>query len=382
MGRQIYLDNSATAWPKAPGVGRAMADYVDRVGVNVGRSSYGTANQAAWMVLETREKAAAFLGCAQPSHVVFTPGVTHSLNLVLKGLLRPGDHLVISAMEHNAVWRPAAQLAKAGVAVDVAPCDAAGWLDPDVLRALLRPNTRLVVLNHASNVCGTIQDAGTIGAVCRERGVFFALDTAQTAGHLPLHMEEMGVSALCFTGHKGLLGPQGIGGVAVSRPLAQALEPLVAGGTGSLSSSPEMPRQMPDRLEAGTLNLPGIAGLSTALDYLTETGAEALRRREIALTKRLLDGILDHPHLYVPGPADAARRVGVVSVAFKRRDNGEAAYRLEQTYGILVRSGLHCAPLAHRSLDTFPQGTVRFSIGHGTTVQEIDAAIEAVSALA
>lgn len=377
----VYWDNAAGSFPKAPGLGRAVADFLETGGGNVNRSSYRLTTRAASGILSVREALGGLFGCPD-SHVIFTAGVTQSLNMVLKGVLKPGDHLILSAMEHNAVLRPAAQLAAQGVSYSVAPCDRAGNLLPEDFRRLIRPETKMAVVTHASNVCGTILDTASAGAACREKHVFLVVDAAQTAGHIPVDLRTLNADAVCFSGHKGLLGPQGTGGIALTEELARAMTPLLAGGTGSRSSSEEMPRLLPDRFEAGTPNLPGIVGLGHALSFLEQTGMEALRAHEIALTARLLDGIADHPCLRVPGPRDAGRRVGVVSVDFSNLDNAEAAFALEREYGILVRCGLHCAPLAHQTLGTFPAGTVRFSPGWATTEAEVDAAVSAILALA
>ena len=377
----IYLDNAATSFPKAPGVGEAMCRYVERLGRNVGRGSYAPAMEAAAGVLAVREKLAALVNAPDPRHVIFTPGATWGLNLLLKGLLRPGDRVITSPMEHNAVLRPLEQLKAAGVAVELLPCTERGELILDGLGEGLE-GARAVVLTHASNVSGTVFPIETVGALCRERGVFFLVDAAQTVGLLPVDMAAVGIDGLAFPGHKGLLGPQGIGGLVLSAPLAEALEPLVSGGTGSLSESLTMPPFLPDKFEAGTLNLPGIFGLGAALDYLAEEG-EALRQRTAKLARHLWYRLkeLDGEGLRVLGADDPDRRVGVVSVDFPGRDNGEMAFRLERRYGIQTRCGLHCAPLAHRTLGTFPQGAVRFSVGPFTTFAEIDYTEGALEAL-
>ncbi len=300
---------------------------------------------------------------------------------MLKGP-QAGDHAVISALEHNAVLRPAAQLRERGVSLSVAPCGRDGNLLLEEFSRLLRPETKLAVLTHASNVCGTILDVAAAGLLCRKNNTLLVVDTAQSAGHIPVNLEALRADAVCFSGHKGLLGPQGIGGIALTDALAKAMTPLLAGGTGSFSSSERMPEQLPDRFEAGTPNLPGIIGLGHALSFLHTRDGNAGREREIALTARLLGAISGHPRLYVPGTREAAGRVGVVSVDFLGRDNGELTYALEHQYGIFVRCGLHCAPLAHRTLGTFPQGTVRFSVGWATTPEEVDAAADAILSLA
>ena len=381
--QQIYLDNGATSFPKAPGVGQAMKDYIEKVGVNINRSTYLATTQAAMSTLLVRENLCKLFGfTGDCSHAIFTSGVTMSLNMIMKGLLKPGDHLIISGMEHNAVSRPATQLEKAGVEVSIIPCSREGFLDMKALEDAFRRNTRLVVVQHASNVSGTIQPIGEIGAICHKKGVLFAVDTAQTAGHFSYDMNAMNVDVMCFTGHKGLLGPSGIGGFVLNDAMNEALTPLIAGGTGSMSASLEMPTTLPDRYESGTQNLPGIMGLGASLNYLFDTGLDALHKREMALTSAFLEGLRGDDAIYVPGPSDAKRRVGVISVDFKDKDNSEVAFQLEQQYGILTRCGLHCAPLAHKSLGTYPEGTVRFSVGYTTTEAEIDTAIRAIHTLA
>ena len=380
--RQVYLDNAATALPKAPGVGAAMADYVETVGCSIGRGGYRLACDAAGGVLAVREKLCALVNGPAPRNVCFTPGATYGLNFLLHGLLRPGDRVLTSPMEHNAVLRPLEQLRARGAAVEYLPCTERGELVLDGLEERLAGNVRAVVLTHASNVSGTLFPIERVGALCRARGIFFLVDAAQTLGTEPVDMAAMGIDGLAFPGHKGLLGPQGIGGLVVTDALAAALEPLVSGGTGSLSESLSMPPFLPDRLEAGTLNLPGIFGLGAALDYLAEQG-EALRAREKKLSRHLWYRMkeLEEDGLRVLGTDDPHGRTGVVSVDFLRADNGEMAFRLEQEYGVLTRVGLHCAPMAHRALGTFPRGAVRFSVGAFTTFADIDYAAGAVEAM-
>jgi len=379
--QNVYLDQAATSFPKAPGISGAMTEYIDKIGSNLNRSSNELAAAAARTTLETRELLCRLFGFPDSAHVVFTPGVTYSLNYVLKGFLKPGDHCVVSSMEHNAVVRPLIQLSRQGVAIDRAPCDREGNLLLPQFEVLLRPETRLVVMTHASNVSGTILPVPEVGALCRKRGIAFVLDAAQTAGHLDLDFEAMGLSALCFAGHKGLLGPAGVGGMLLSPELAQSMEPLIAGGTGSVSDSEEMPDFMPDRFEAGTMNIPGIYGLNRALKYILEMTPQALREKEMALVAQFIEELRDLPGLRLVGEPDLARRVGVVSLDFLNRDHGEVSYQLSERYGILTRCGLHCAPWAHKTLGTFPQGTVRFSFSHFNTEAEVAAAAVAVRSL-
>lgn len=375
----LYFDNAATSFPKAPGVSDAMKRYLDEVGASINRGVYASAQEAGLETLCLREKLCGFFHHPDPNHVILTSGNTAALNLAIKGYLHPGDHVLVSAMEHNAVMRPLVQL---GVAFDRVPCSREGFLEPDAMEALLRPNTRLFVLCHASNVCGSVQDAAAVGRFCRRHGIALVLDGAQSAGHVPVDFAALGLSALAVPAHKGLLGPQGIGALLTTPEFAAALDPLIAGGTGSMSDSEELPPYLPDRFESGTPNLPGIYGWSASMDYVNQAGLPALRAHEERCTARFLAGLRDIPGVALVGTQELARRVGVIAVDFLQLDNATAADRLEQEFGILTRCGLHCAPSAHRTLDTFPRGVVRFSIGYATTEAEVDAALRAIAVLA
>ncbi len=377
----VYLDQAATSFPKPPCVAAAMTEYLTHVGANVNRGVYGAAQQAELTTLRLRQRLCELFDFDHPTHAVLTPGNTWGLNLVLGGALRPGDHCIVSAMEHNAVMRPLQRLTKQGVRFDRIPCDGAGFLDLTALEGLFRPNTKLVVLAHASNVSGAVQDAAAVGRICAAHGVPFCLDAAQTAGHLPLSFRELGLSALSVPAHKGLMGPQGLGALLLAPDFAKALDPYVTGGTGSASDSEDQPAYMPDKFEPGTPNLPGIYGWEAALAYLQDIGVEQIRAHDLALSRRFLAGVAEIPGVRLLGPTDPQRRVGVFSLDFAGRDNAEMAYRLETEYGILTRCGLHCAPAAHKTLGTFPRGTVRFSTGWFTTESDIDVAVAAIKSL-
>ena len=373
----IYLDNAATSFPKPEGVSAAMKTYVDQVGATINRSVYGSAQDAGLVTLQLRERLKRLFHFSEPvTHVILTPGATWGLNMVIKGFLKPGDHCIVSAMEHNAVMRPLLQLE--GVEYDRIPCNREGLLNPHEIEALIRPNTKLLVMAHGSNVCGSVQDAKAVGEICARHGIAFVLDAAQTAGHYPVDFEDFQLSALCVPGHKGLLGPSGIGALLMTDAFSKLLNPVIAGGTGSASDSEYLPDYLPDRFESGTPNLPGIYGWESALCYVESMGVEALRQREMKLCKRFLDGLEPIEGAALCGTKDLERRVGVVSVDFLRKDNAEAAFELEMDYGILTRCGLHCAPSAHKTLDTFPRGTVRFSLGFASTEADVDAALEAI----
>lgn len=375
----IYLDNAATSFPKAPGVSDRMKFYLDSVGASVNRGVYAPAQAAALEQLTVRERLCALLHHPDPTHVLLTAGATAALNLAVKGWLRPGDHVLISSMEHNAVMRPLVQL---GVEFDRVPCDGEGRMNLAAIEPLLRPNTRLFVLNHASNVCGTVQDAETVGKLCKLHGLPLVLDASQSAGHLPIDFAAWQLSALALPAHKGLLGPQGIGALLVTPAFSAGLSPLIAGGTGSVSDSEELPPYLPDRFESGTPNLPGIYGWAAALDYVNQIGVDALRAHELRLTERFLRGLDEADGVRMIGTRRTEQRVGVVAVDFLRQDNAEAADRLEREFGILTRCGMHCAPAAHKTLGTFPRGVVRFSVGYSTTEAEINAALSAIRAIA
>ena len=379
---RLYLDNAATTFPKPPAVARAVYDYILNSGANINRGCYGTAYDVEEQVLETRELLCRLFHGPDCRNVIFTKNVTESLNVLLKGLLRPGDHVITSSMEHNAVMRPLVQLEKAGVSFTRAPCDSQGRLDPGALEGCLRPETRLVVMTHASNVCGTVLPIARVGRFCREHGLRFFVDSAQTAGVLEVDMEAMGIDALAFTGHKGLLGPQGVGGFVITDGLSRELEPLLSGGTGSLSHTEEVPDFLPDRFEPGTLNLPGILGLRQGLLFLNETGTQAVRAHEQALARRFREGLrpLEREGLLrVLAGEENVERVGVVSVQTLRRELSQAAFALDEGFGVQTRVGLHCAPAAHRTLGSYPTGSIRFSFGVFNTPEEVDRALSALA---
>ena len=377
----IYLDNAATSFPKPKEVAKAMVRYINEVGAPLNRSVYQNAQATELVTLSLREQLKGFFHFPEKAtHVILTPGNTYALNFLIKGYLHPGDHVIVSAMEHNAVMRPLLQMTD--VSFDRVSADGEGFIDPQAIHRLVCPNTKLILMAHGSNVSGSVQDAETIGQIAAQYGIPFALDGAQTAGHYPLDFERFRLSALSVPGHKGLLGPSGIGALLVTEDMARLLTPLVAGGTGSASDSEYLPVFLPDRFESGTMNLPGIYGWEAAMAYVSARGVDSLRAHEKELTKRFMDGIRDIPQVKLSGPDGLENRVGVLSLDFLDRDNAAVAYELEQRFGILTRCGLHCAPSAHRSLGTFPKGTVRFSLGYANSEADVDAAVAAIRALA
>lgn len=383
--KRIYLDNGATSFPKAPGVAEAMMHYMTALGTNVGRGAYAEAFEAQRAILELREAFCRFFEAEAPEQVVFTSNVTESLNVIIKGLLAPGDHVLISPLEHNAVLRPLHQLTEQGVSYGFLPADPLGKvdvtalaaLDPDVVNA-----TKLVICTHASNVFGTVNDLEAIGTWCKDHDLYFAVDVAQTAGVLPVSMVKCHADAVAFTGHKGLLGPPGTGGMCLSKRLSDVLKPLILGGTGSHSESECQPELMPDKFESGTPNTVGLYGLQAGLAYVESLGLEAIHRHEMVLVAALIAGIeaLDAKYggIRVVGPGPQALRTGVVAIAFKDFDPSEVSFYMEKHYGIASRVGLHCAPLAHKHLGTFPEGTLRLSVSIFNSLADIEAALEAI----
>lgn len=375
----IYLDNAASSHPKPPAVYEA-ADRALRLGANPGRSGHRAALEAARIVLEAREAVGDLLGVADASRVIFTLNGTHALNLALKGALGPGDHVVTTRMEHNSVARPLAALERRGVAVTWVEGRPDGTVTVEALEGALRPETRLVALCHASNVSGTLQDAEAVGDLCRRKGILFLLDAAQTLGAFPLDARRLGVHLLAAPGHKGLLGPQGTGLLYVAPEVA--LAPLSEGGTGSRSEERSMPEEMPEALEAGTLNTPGLAGLAAGVGYLRERGVESVRRAEEEILAYLLPELAALPGLVLYGPRDPGRRVAVVSFNLEGRDGAHVGFALDELYGVAVRVGLHCAPDAHKTLGSFPAGSVRASFGPFNTLTDAEALVRAVRELA
>ena len=377
---RIYLDQASTSFPKAPGVAQAMMDYLTMNGVNVNRGCYSSAYSAEEVIYETRQLLAELFHFSKCKNVIFTPNVTTSLNFILKGFLKPGDHILVSAMEHNAVMRPVVQLASSGISFDRIPCRTDGSMILEKVEELIRPETKAIVTLHASNVCGTRMPLDALGEICQRHQLYFVVDSAQTAGIVPINMDKMHIDALAFTGHKGLRGPQGTGGFLVSQELAEQMEPLIYGGTGSVSHTEEIPDFMPDRFESGTPNLPGIYGLHEALLYLKTHSLQAINEKELSLTGYFLEQLqaLDDTgrHIRIIGKKDLTDRNAVVSIQTPEIDMSQVAWQLDNEYGVMTRVGLHCAPNAHKTLGTYPAGTIRFSFGPENTKNELDFAIQ------
>ena len=382
MTDRIYFDQASTSFPKAPGVAKAMYAYLTRLGTNVNRGCYEDAYAAEETVFNTRKLLAQLFHFPLTKNVILTGNITQSLNMLLKGLLRPGDHVLVSSMEHNAVMRPLVQLSRDGISFDRIPCRRDGTMILEQAEAMIRPSTKAIITLHASNVCGTHMPLAELGDICRRHHLFFLADTAQTAGIFPLDMEQLQIDGLVFTGHKGLRGPQGTGGFLISGQLADQMEPLISGGTGSVSHTEEVPSFLPDRFEPGTPNLPGIFGLHAALKELTPLSMEQIRTKELSLTGYFLEKLMEldpsEKHIRIIGRKDLSMRSAVVSIQTLDEDMASVAWHLDHDYHIMTRVGLHCAPNAHKTLDTYPAGTIRFSFGPQNTNNEIDFCIRAL----
>ncbi len=379
----VYFDNAATSWPKPPGVAEAMTHYLAEIGASPGRSGHRLAVDAARVVYGAREAVAELFHAPDPLRVVFGANVTEALNLALNGLLKPGDYVVTGSLEHNSVMRPLRALERTGVGVTVVPCSQTGELDPQDLEAAIRPDTRLIVLNHASNVVGTLLPMAAAGRIARRHGLLLLVDAAQTAGAFPIDVQADAIDLLAFTGHKSLYGPMGTGGLVIGERVDVAqLEPLKRGGTGSRSEHEEQPEFLPDLCESGTPNAVGLAGLGASTRWVLGQGVARIRAHELALTGQLLAGLAAIPGVTVYGTRDARRQTATVSFNIAGLQPSEVGLRLDDEYGIACRVGLHCSPAAHRTLGTFPGGTVRFGLGMFNTRDEIAVALDAVAALA
>jgi cysteine desulfurase / selenocysteine lyase len=372
-----YLDNAATTYPKPASVYEAVLHAMERIGATPGRAAHRLAREASAVVAGAREKVARLFDIPDPRRVLFTKNATESINLVLKGWLRTGDRVVISGMEHNAVVRPLHRLSAAGVEVETVPCNQGGRIDLKAFRSRFQPPPRLVVLTHASNVNGGLQPVEEVVKVCESHGVPLLLDAAQTVGGQAISVSDWPLGMLACSGHKGLLGPPGVG-ILYIRPDLDVL-PLMEGGTGSLSEEASQPESCPDRYESGTPNLPGIAGLAAGIDFISSRGMDSILKHELGLAAILEDELGGLPGLRVLKPD--VRGTGIVSFVVEGLNPSDVGYLLDAGFDIAVRTGLHCAPLAHRTLGTFPEGTVRVSPGFSTTTDEIEYFLQSLRSL-
>jgi len=376
----IYLDNGATTWPKPPQVIQAVNDALTKYGANPGRGAYEMALAAARQVFAVRQKVADFFDCDHMERVIFTGNTTDGINIALKGILRQGDHVLYSPVEHNALWRPLSTMVQRGlVEAEMVPATVDGNVDLEKLESMIRPNTRLIASVHASNVTGMIVPISQVGEIARRHHLLFLLDAAQSAGLLPVSVREMNIDFLAAPGHKCLYGPMGSGFLYVGERAAEEMLSSREGGTGSESHNRYQPQSYPDRLESGTLNLPGVLGLGAGIDYIMEHGRENIEKKVDALTQRFLAGVASISGLTAYGPPPGVKRSPVVTVNFADMDPGEVAMLLDAEYGIAVRAGFHCSPLAHNLMGTGDNGGVRFSFSSFNTTEEVDMALEALA---
>jgi len=379
----IYFDNAATSWPKPESVTLAMVEFMNKVGANPGRSGHHLSVEAGRVVLEAREKVAELFKVEDPMRVILGLNATDGLNLGIRGILGKGDHVITGSMEHNSVMRPLRELERRGVSLSVLPCSPAGFLEPGDVAGAMRKNTKLVVVNHASNVVGSILPIRELGKLTREHGALFMIDAAQTGGCLPINMKDDNIDLLAFTGHKGLLGPQGTGGLVIGDAVdIEKLRPIKSGGTGSRSEFEEQPSFLPDKYESGTMNTVGLAGLAAGIEFVLGETVGRIHKKEKALTGRLLSGLGDIPGIHVYGGLDENRQTSTVSFNIQGMSQSEAGLILDEDYDIMCRVGLHCAPAAHRTMGTFPDGTIRFGMGYFTTGEDVEFALEALREMA
>ena len=371
----IYLDNAATTYPKPEEVYQAMVDALKNKGANPGRGAHRLAIEAGRVIFDTRNLLASLISARKAEEIIFTSGATESINLVLKGLLVPGDHVITTSMEHNAVYRPLKALEQQGIKITIVQADEKGYISAKDVEKAVIPATKLIIVNHASNVCGAVMPVTAIGEVAKNANIYFAVDGSQSLGLLPIDVQNMHIDFLAFPGHKGLYGPSGVGGVYVKSGIT--LKPLIEGGTGVSSSLPEMPEIIPERYEAGTLNLPGIAGLGAGVCYVNKIGLANIVRQGQALLEVITEGLAQVPGIKIYAPKTGAG-VPVVSFNLANHDAAEVALLLDKKYDIAVRAGLHCAPLAHRTLGTEMTGAVRISAGTFNTEKEIMVALQAI----
>jgi len=378
----IYMDNAATSWPKPEAVNQAITCFMQQGVGNPGRSSHELSISSGRVIYEARAALAQLFGVVDPLRIVFTKNATESLNLVIRGMLRPGDHVVISSMEHNSVMRPLRALESKGITVTLVPCSPEGYLDPSQVDSSVQYKTRLIILTHASNVVGTFLPIAQVGHIARQRGVVFCVDAAQTAGACAIDVNDLNIDLLAFTGHKSLFGPQGTGGLYIRDGLEEVLCPLMEGGTGSRSEHEFQPDFLPDKYESGTPNTIGIVGLEAGVCFILSEGVYKIRAREEYLTRILIEELQRIDNVVVYGSRDVTKQTAVVSLNISNLSPSDVAMRLEDDYGVMCRVGLQCAPSAHRTIGTFPEGTVRISPGYYTTEEEIEHTIAAIRMIA
>ncbi len=376
----LYFDHAASSWPKPPEVSEAMLRCLNEYAANPGRGGHRQAVQASRVLFETRQQLALLFNIRNANDIAFTSNASAAINLALKGYLQPGQHVISTTIEHNSVRRPLEYLTKTiGLQVTYVQANQAGHIDVRDVEAALQPNTAMIACSHASNLLGSVLPIAELGELARNAEVLLVVDAAQTAGTYPIDVEAMGIHLLAFPGHKGLLGPQGTGGLYIHPEIE--LEPLIHGGTGSRSEDKDMPLVRPDRYEGGTPNTVGVAGLGAGVKVIHRETIERIRAKEWALSQSLMEGLLAINGIHVLGPSLGVERAGIVSFVMDTVDSAEVAYLLDKQYGIAVRSGYHCTPLGHETAGTLDIGAVRASIGYSTTIEDVDALLSAVNAI-
>jgi cysteine desulfurase family protein len=379
----VYFDNAATTWPKPGGMVEAMNAYYQNIGANPGRSGHRLSIEASRIVYQTRQSIASLFNAPDPLSVVFCFNATDALNMSLYGLLREGDHVITSSMEHNSLMRPLRHLEKNGVELDIVKCDEQGFLDVKQIEKSIKQNTVMVALTHGSNVTGSLLPIAEVGRMVRDHDLTFLVDAAQTAGAIPVDVQQQLIDLLCFTGHKSLYGPMGTGGVVISERIrSKVFKPLRQGGTGSNSEQEIQPDFLPDMLESGTLNVGGLAGLHHTVQWVLSKGLKTIRNHEKDLTRKLIDGLKMIPNIRIYGPQDVDSQTATVAFNILNRQPSEVGFLLDEQFNIMCRVGLHCAPTAHKTIHTFPHGTVRFGLGYFNTSAEINCALEALDEIA
>jgi cysteine desulfurase family protein len=379
---KIYLDNAATSFPKPQEVYASMMNYMTNIGSNPGRGASSASLAGNKVILNCRYALMDFFHFDKVENVIFTSNITTSLNTLIKSIVQEGWHVITSTMDHNATLRPLTTLSQRGViTLDIVPCSKEGFLNVDDFTRSLKPNTKLVVLSHSSNIIGSIQPLEAIGKICKEKGIYFIIDAAQTAGVLPLDFYKLNCNALAFTGHKSLLGPQGIGGFLIDDEFNEKCTTFIEGGTGSLSSSIIQPDFLPDKFESGTQNGPGVAGLLEGINFINTQGIDSIRQHEQYLCESFINGLLNINSIEVYGSRDTSKRTAAISVNSTKIDNSELGFILDTEYGITTRTGLHCAPLAHKTIGTYPTGSLRFGIGFFNDIKDINYTLSSINTI-
>ncbi len=374
----IYLDNAATSWPKPGSVIEAMNKFNLEIGSNPGRSGHHLSVESGRTIYDTREILAELFGISDPLRIAFTSNITHSLNIIIMGMLKPGDHVITTSIEHNSVMRPLRELETRGVELSVIPCDHTGLFDPENIHKHIKSNTKLIITTHSSNVTGTIIPVTEIGKIASQYGIPYCVDSAQSAGVIDIDVVKSHIDILCFTGHKGLFGPMGTGGFYIKKDLEKTIPSLIYGGTGSRSEHEIQPDFMPDKYESGTLNTIGIAGLYAGVQYINDTGLSAIHAKENSLLNKFITGVSEFKKVILYGTENLNYRTAVSAFNIEGLTPSDVSYYLDENYGILTRPGLHCAPSAHKTIGTFPSGTNRISFGYFNTPDEVDTVIKAI----